>query len=71
MSKPSLANANFKRFMRKPELRIEKAQSLYDLLGHTSFGVRCHMGKLLIKVENGYLVEHQYTQGQKDQSSDA
>ncbi|CAK1935920.1 conserved hypothetical protein [Vibrio crassostreae] len=37
MRKPSLANANFKRFMRKPELRIEKL-SLYDLFGQTGFG---------------------------------
>ena len=66
MSKPSLINANFKRFMRKPELRIEKAQSLYDLLEHTCFGVRCHLGKLSIKVKAGVLIEHQYTQGKKE-----
>ncbi|WP_198595291.1 hypothetical protein [Vibrio splendidus] len=65
-SKPSLINANFKRFMRTPELRIEKALSLYDLLSHTNFGIRCHQGKLSIKVEGGYLVKRCYTQGKKE-----
>ncbi|CAK3447010.1 hypothetical protein BCT63_19770 [Vibrio kanaloae] len=66
VSKPSLINANFKRFMGKPKLRIENAQFLDDLLGHTSFGIRCHQGKLSMKVENGYLAEHRYTQGKKE-----
>ncbi len=64
---PSLIKANFKRFMHKPELRIEKANSLSDLASttSTSFGIRCHMGKLSVKVENGYLVKHCYTQGKR------
>ena len=65
-TKPSLVHANFKRFMRKPELRIEKADSLADLLDHTSYGVRCHVGKLPVKIENGRLVKHRYTQGKKE-----
>lgn len=65
VSKPSLINANFKRFMGKPKLRIENAQFLDDLLGHTSFGIRCHQGKLSIKVEGGYLVKRCYTQGKE------
>ncbi|MDE1315574.1 hypothetical protein MEG05_16060 [Vibrio aestuarianus] len=51
--------------MRKPKLRIEKAQSLDDLLGNTAFGVRCKMNTLSFKVENGYLAERRYTQGKK------
>ncbi|CAK1763643.1 hypothetical protein VCRA2116O30_170096 [Vibrio crassostreae] len=49
--------------MRKPKLRIEKAQSLEDLLNCAAFGVRCKMNKLSIKVKDGHLVPHQYTQG--------
>ncbi|CAK1786497.1 conserved hypothetical protein [Vibrio crassostreae] len=66
-SPPSLIKANFKRFMYKPELRIEKATSLSDLASRTStsFGIRCHVGKLSMKVEKGYLVKHRYTQGKK------
>ncbi|PMF17781.1 hypothetical protein BCT81_02785 [Vibrio sp. 10N.261.52.A1] len=63
ITKPSLMNANLKRFMRKPKLRIEKAQSLEDLLNCAAFGVRCKMNKLSIKVKDGHLVPHQYTQG--------
>lgn len=63
--KPSLINANFKTFMQNPKLRIEKAQSLNHLLGHMNFGVRCHMGKLSFKVEDGHLVQHSYTRGRK------
>lgn len=62
-TKPSLANANLKRFMRKPKLRIKNAQSLEDLLNGSAFGVRCKMHKLSIKVKDGHLVPHQYTQG--------
>ncbi|PML89280.1 hypothetical protein BCT25_01825 [Vibrio sp. 10N.261.45.A6] len=65
-SKPSLINANFKRFMGKPKFRIEKAQFLDDLLSHTNFGIRCHQGKLSMKVEGGYLVKRCYTQGKKE-----
>lgn len=65
-SKPSLINANFKKFMRKPKLRIEKAQSLDDLLGNTAFGVRCKMNTLSFKVENGHLVKRCYTQSKKE-----
>lgn len=64
--KLSLIKANQKRFMRHPELRIEKAQYLEDLLNHMSYGVRCHIGKLSMKVENGCIVEHRYTQGKKE-----
>ncbi|MEZ9692429.1 hypothetical protein AB4300_00400 [Vibrio lentus] len=66
VSKPSLINANFKIFMRKPKSRIEKAQSLEDLLGNTAFGVRCKMNTLSFKVENGHLVKRRYTQGKKE-----
>ncbi|MFA0210200.1 hypothetical protein AB4431_03385 [Vibrio artabrorum] len=65
-SKPSLINANFKKFMRKPKFRIEKAQSLDDLLGNTAFGVRSKMNTLSFKVENGYLVKRCYTQSKKN-----
>ena len=65
VSKPSLINANFKKFMRKPKSRIEKAQSLDDLLGHTALGVRCKMNTLSFKVEGGYLVKRSYSQGKK------
>ncbi|CAK1765564.1 hypothetical protein VCRA2128O305_170046 [Vibrio crassostreae] len=66
ITKPSLMNANLKRFMGKPKFRIEEAQSLDDLLSHTSYGVRCHVGKLSVKIENGCLVNHRYTQGKKE-----
>ncbi|MEZ8169178.1 hypothetical protein A152_0016455 [Vibrio tasmaniensis 1F-187] len=65
-SKPSLINANLKTFMRTPALRIEKSQSLHDLLDHTSFGIRCHTGKLSMKVEEGHLVKRCYTKGKKE-----
>ncbi|CAK3358502.1 MULTISPECIES: hypothetical protein [Vibrio] len=52
--------------MGKPKFRIEEAQSLDDLLSHTSYGVRCHVGKLSVKIENGCLVKHRYTQGKKE-----
>ena len=65
-SKRSLINANLKTYMRTPALRIEKAQSLYDLLGQTSFGVRCHTGKLSMKIESGYLVKQCYIQGKEE-----
>ncbi len=66
ITKPSLINANLKRFMVKPKLRMEKAQSIGDLLSHTSYGVRCHIGKLSMKVENGYLVKHCYTKESRE-----
>ena len=52
--------------MRTPALRIEKSQSLHDLLDHTSFGIRCHTGKLSMKVEEGHLVKRCYTKGKKE-----
>ncbi|CAK2483544.1 hypothetical protein VCRA2113O415_350060 [Vibrio crassostreae] len=47
-------------------MRIEKTLPRYDLLGQTSFGVRCPMGKLSFKVEVGHLVGHQSTQGKTE-----
>ena len=63
ITKPNLAKANLKRLMRKPELRIENAQALEDLLNRSAFSVHCKVNTLSIKVEGGYLVPHQYTQG--------
>jgi hypothetical protein len=65
-TKLGLTNTDLRRFMGKPKLRMEKAKSLEDLLGHTSFGIRCHLGKLSMKVENGCLVKHRYTQEKKE-----
>ncbi|OMO36705.1 hypothetical protein BCT46_23810 [Vibrio sp. 10N.261.46.E8] len=64
-SKPSLINANFKRFMKQPKWRIENAQYLDDLLKHTNFGIRCHQGKLSMKVKDGHLAAHRYNQDKK------
>jgi len=66
ITKAKRSSVRFKAFLRHPKLRMQKAQSIEDLLGHTSFGIRCHIGKLSMKVENGCLVKHRYTQGKKE-----
>ena len=64
-SKPCFINAQLKRLMRTPELRIELAKSLDDLLQRLAYASRCPLGKLSLKVENGYLADHRYNQDKK------
>ncbi|MEZ9702622.1 hypothetical protein AB4455_22275 [Vibrio sp. 10N.261.46.E12] len=51
--------------MKQPKWRIENAQYLDDLLKHTNFGIRCHQGKLSMKVKDGHLAAHRYNQDKK------
>ena len=64
-TKLGLTNTDLRRFMGKPKLRMEKAKSLEDLLDSSGFSIRHHPSKLPMKVRNGYLVKHRYTQEKK------